>query len=309
MTQDQRTCAACIGTNGNHERGCYLAAPSSKTDLAGRIEKYLRCYDEVSGVTCPSHELLREALAALRPAVETTAKPARDADHCDYPDCEQHYSHVVQTALGCFEAALTEGWIDALANGDIERIRDLWTRRISFAQQALTGAYSEKSRETTDHSELLKKLPRVGTDFVAEVQALSRQALEQRVLIQKDWLGSYSRCLDGLGLKIGVESARDPRDIRRIVESMRPEEPTRSTESDCSTGIGGVTLVQMAENMKLGLDPYTGSSEKASGVEHILAAIDRAEKPAAPLCNCVEGECHGPDVAQAYGHLCRAELK
>lgn len=47
----------------------------------------------------------------------------------------------IGTALGCFEAALAEGWIDALANGDLERIRDLWSRRILFAQQALTGAY------------------------------------------------------------------------------------------------------------------------------------------------------------------------
>lgn len=29
--------------------------------------------------------------------------------------------------------------------------------------------------------------------------------------------------------------------------------------------------------------------------------------PDVPRCNCVEGECHGPDVAQAYGHLCKAE--
>ena len=27
--------------------------------------------------------------------VETAGKPARDADHCDFPDCEQHYSAVV----------------------------------------------------------------------------------------------------------------------------------------------------------------------------------------------------------------------
>ncbi|MBP8181884.1 MAG: hypothetical protein KAZ88_12960, partial [Acidimicrobiia bacterium] len=38
-----------------------------------------------------------------------------------------------------FDAALFEGWLDALANGDIERIRDLWTRRISFAMEAVTA--------------------------------------------------------------------------------------------------------------------------------------------------------------------------
>lgn len=35
-------------------------------------------------------------------------------------------------------------------------------------------------------------------------------------------------------------------------------------ESDCSTGIGGVTLVQMAENIKHGLDPYAGSPMEPS---------------------------------------------
>jgi hypothetical protein len=42
-------------------------------------------------------------------------------------------------ADGCFEAALVEGWLDALAEGDTERIRDLWNRRISFAHTALQG--------------------------------------------------------------------------------------------------------------------------------------------------------------------------
>lgn len=78
------------------------------------------------------------------------------------------------------------------------------------------------SMETTDHSDLLKRAPRVGADFVAEVRQLSRHELERRVLIQKDWLGSYSQCLDGLGLSIGVDACRDPRDIRRVVESLRP---------------------------------------------------------------------------------------
>ena len=33
----------------------------------------------------------------------------------------------------CFNAAMFEGWIDAKENGDVERIRDLWQRRISYA--------------------------------------------------------------------------------------------------------------------------------------------------------------------------------
>lgn len=39
MTKDQRTCPACIGTNGNHEHGCYLAPPSS--NLISRLRQRL----------------------------------------------------------------------------------------------------------------------------------------------------------------------------------------------------------------------------------------------------------------------------
>ena len=49
----------------------------------------------------------------------------------------------VTEADGCFEAALVEGWIDALANGDIERIRDIWNRRISMARVPLVGILAE----------------------------------------------------------------------------------------------------------------------------------------------------------------------
>lgn len=46
-------------------------------------------------------------------------------------------SRVIEEAAGCFTAAFAEGWIDALANGDIEVIRDLYHRRIAFAYEAL----------------------------------------------------------------------------------------------------------------------------------------------------------------------------
>jgi hypothetical protein len=45
-------------------------------------------------------------------------------------------------ADGCFEAALAEGWIDALANGDLDRIRDLWGRRINGARHVIVAALS-----------------------------------------------------------------------------------------------------------------------------------------------------------------------
>lgn len=38
----ERTCPACIGTNGNHERGCYLAPPSSNLDVLKPLLERLR---------------------------------------------------------------------------------------------------------------------------------------------------------------------------------------------------------------------------------------------------------------------------
>jgi hypothetical protein len=73
--------------------------------------------------------------------------------------------------------------------------------------------------------ELSTRLPNVRPDFIVEVQTLSNAALQRRVLIQADWLGSYSRCLDDQDISMripgsGVQAARDPRNIRAIVAHM-----------------------------------------------------------------------------------------
>jgi hypothetical protein len=46
----------------------------------------------------------------------------------------------VTEALGCFDSAFFEGWHEALAEGNIERIRDLWDRRLSYAYAVLSAA-------------------------------------------------------------------------------------------------------------------------------------------------------------------------
>ncbi len=46
-------------------------------------------------------------------------------------------------ADGCFNAALAEGWIDALAEGDIDRIRDIWNRRLSAAFELIPAAIAK----------------------------------------------------------------------------------------------------------------------------------------------------------------------
>lgn len=52
--------------------------------------------------------------------------------HEALPD-ETSAEHLLRETRACFEAAIAEGWHDALASGDITRIRDLWERRLSFA--------------------------------------------------------------------------------------------------------------------------------------------------------------------------------
>lgn len=41
---------------------------------------------------------------------------------------------------GCFEAALIEGWLDAMANEDISRIKDIYCRRIDYARGIAAAA-------------------------------------------------------------------------------------------------------------------------------------------------------------------------
>lgn len=43
-------------------------------------------------------------------------------------------------ANGCFEAAYAEGWVEAIAQGDVERIRDLWVRRVAFGFNRVADA-------------------------------------------------------------------------------------------------------------------------------------------------------------------------
>ena len=50
----------------------------------------------------------------------------------------------ISYADGCFGAALFEGWDEALATGDLEQIRDLWQRRLSFARDHFVGTFDRE---------------------------------------------------------------------------------------------------------------------------------------------------------------------
>lgn len=51
-------------------------------------------------------------------------------------------------ADGCFEAALVEGWLEALAAGDMPRIRDIWERRLSLARAQFPAVLSKAEGRT-----------------------------------------------------------------------------------------------------------------------------------------------------------------
>lgn len=69
----------------------------------------------------------------------------------------------VEEALGCFEAAEIEGWSEALRDGDIDRIRDLWQRRISYAIPALEIVREQLQREAVGDGEgVYVDFPKIG---------------------------------------------------------------------------------------------------------------------------------------------------
>lgn len=46
---------------------------------------------------------------------------------------EAKLEEALQYVDDCFEVAIAEGWIEAMDEGDLERIQDIWQRRISYA--------------------------------------------------------------------------------------------------------------------------------------------------------------------------------
>jgi hypothetical protein len=73
---------------------------TSKTESVtpGQLSTLIRGYVDMGGARTVPDDWTLAALRELqerRSGGETTREAARDADHCDFPDCEQHYSAVV----------------------------------------------------------------------------------------------------------------------------------------------------------------------------------------------------------------------
>lgn len=88
---------------------------SSPQDLADKLESL--CGGFLSPLSPGDTMTVREAAACVR---ETGLRIGKLEAALQYVD-------------DCFNAALAEGWIDALANNDRDLIEDIWRRRISYA--------------------------------------------------------------------------------------------------------------------------------------------------------------------------------
>lgn len=73
--------------------------------------------------------------------------------------------------------------------------------------------------------QLITNLPNIRRGMADEVRTMPVEELQRRVLIQSDWIGGFSHCLDGIpGVSImpgaGVDGCRDPKKIRQIVLNL-----------------------------------------------------------------------------------------
>lgn len=86
---------------------------------------------ELNSLSLDALQIENERLALLDKlaTAEAALKAAREA---------------LEEVDGCFEAALVEGWADAIASGDVERITDLFNRRIVYARTAAVAALTPK---------------------------------------------------------------------------------------------------------------------------------------------------------------------
>jgi hypothetical protein len=94
--------------------------------------------------------LLIEAASAIelfcRPDGETKAPRAPTCFHAWVGDDDCPYCRN-EEAMACFAAAEVEGWSDALVEGDIARLRDVWDRRLGCVPEVLTGSPLKTSTE------------------------------------------------------------------------------------------------------------------------------------------------------------------
>lgn len=76
--------------------------------------------------------------------------------------------------------------------------------------------------------QLVTRLPNIRQGLAEEVRTMPVEELQRRVLVQADWIGGFSHCLDGIpSISLmpgaGVDGCRGPKDIRQIVLNLITE--------------------------------------------------------------------------------------
>lgn len=103
-------------------------------------------------------------------------------------------------------------------DGEAEDTDSLAFALVKKARAALSEILSPVEQDRRAALEpLLKRLSTLDSTEVEVFLTLPRKELEQRALIQKDWIGHYACSLDGLGLESHKDTARLPNDIRNDV--------------------------------------------------------------------------------------------
>lgn len=162
-----------------------------------------------------------------------------------------------------FSQELAAGSIVAF---ELKKARDALLSIACTARKAFVGSPLELPRDSDDPARLAPatpwyKLPASRVAIDGDIVPFGWKPAETTPSRVRDLCAELRRHFD-------VGSISEETDLYLLlkeVEVMQSVEPR--TESDCSTGVGGVTLVQMAENIKLGRDPYAGSSEEPAAAQ------------------------------------------
>jgi len=89
--------------------------------------------------------------------------------------------------------------------------------------------------------------------------------------------------------------------------TMRPEEPARElTLLDFGYAPGNYTF-KCLDCGQEGVGDKRASRCETCATQALRENRRGAVKASAPFCNCVGGECHGPNEASRWGHRCRAD--
>lgn len=131
----------------------------------------------------------------------------------------------VTHADGCFQAAYAEGWLEALSNNDIERIRDIWNRRLSYAPDLFGESIGESLTE-----EMFSEMARMRSALYCALEFINNE-------------------FDvGDGVLVGAQEVRD-----RILEALLGGSMTESASVDASATESEEDLRRAALELKHGL--------------------------------------------------------